>query len=64
MLTALVRFDTVLVRFTAVAVVAKQFKTSVALPWSLPNHQDSPRFTTVLLRVTTVHDDFTNRGES
>ena len=42
----------------------KQFKTSIALPWSFPNHHDSSRFTTVLLRITTVHDDFTNRGES
>ena len=41
----------------------KMFKTSVALPWSFPNHHDSSRFTTVLLRIPTVHNDFTNRGE-
>ena len=33
----------------------KQFKTSVALPWSFPNHHDSPRFTTIHHGSTTNH---------
>ena len=33
----------------------KQFKTSVALRWSFPNHHDPSRFTTVLIQITTVH---------
>ena len=41
----------------------KQFRTSIALPWSFPNHHNSSRFTTILLRITMVHDYFTNRGE-
>ena len=33
----------------------KQFKTSVALPWSFPNHHDSSRFTTIHHGSTTNH---------
>ena len=33
----------------------KQFKTSVALPWSFPNHHDSSRFTTIRHGSTTNH---------
>ena len=33
----------------------KQFKTSVALPWSFTNHHDSSRFTTIHQGSTTNH---------
>ena len=39
----------------------KQFKTSVALPWSFPNHHDSSRFTTIHHGSTTILQIMTNR---
>ena len=56
----------------------KRFKLVVALSSRFPNHQDSSRITTVLLRFTPVHHDgatallrimpmhpdLTNRGKS
>ena len=33
----------------------KQFKTSIALPWSFPNYHDSSRFTTIHHGSTTNH---------